>query len=316
MIMKNLFIVDPLELIEKKMGNDSSTAIIKAGLKRGHIFFVAEISDLILRGSDLNVYCRKVLKITDKGYKLGEVKTMSANDFQVIWLRKNPPFDETYLMHLAVFDQLSRHKILFINNPEIVRELNEKLTILNFPKYIIDTIVTMNLDEIKKFWQKYKKIVVKGLTGFGGDSVILIENWQKDFMKLKRLSQDGSRFLMAQKFIANVHNGDKRVTILNGKVAGVLVRVPPKDSFIAYTGGGATVHKTELNKSELKIANDVAKFLKKRGIFWGGLDLIDGYLSEVNLTSPSFLAAANSKFNIGMENIIWDEVEDVIKQLN
>ena len=117
---------------------------------------------------------------------------------------------------------------------------------------------------------------------------------------------------MAQKFVEDVYDGDKRVTILDGKVVGVLLRVPPKNSFIAYTGGGATVHLTELNQREKMIANEVASFLKKKNIFWAGLDFIGGYLSEINITSPSLLASAHRKFGLNLDEKIWIKVEKKI----
>ena len=308
---RHLFIVDPLENILPKIHNDSSSLLMEAGLKRGHKIWVALMEDLILKPEGLFVFCQEVSDLNlEKGYVLSEKKLMPAKDFDVIWLRKNPPFDETYLMHLALLDQLMHHKIFFINNPSAVRELNEKLTIFYFPQYIAPTIVTMKLSEIEIFWKLHKKIVIKGLTGFGGDSVIAVEDWQKDQEKVVALSQNGKRFLMAQKFLNEVYKGDKRITILDGEVAGALLRVPPKNSFIAYTGGGATVEQTELTPQEMVISQEVGKFLKARGIFWAGLDIIGGYLSEINLTSPSLLAAANRKFNVRLEERIWGKVDE------
>lgn len=313
--MKHLFIVDPLSEIFKKVLNDSSTLLMQEGLKRGHEIYVSTLDNLLLTSQFLKVKCQKVLAINDQSvefesaYQLEDWQDQFAEAFQVIWLRKNPPFDETYLMHLALFDGLTGSKVFFINNPQSIRALNEKLTILNFPNDIIETIVTMNISEIHDFWQQHKKIVVKGLTGFGGDSVILIEDWKKDHPNLEKLSQNGKRFLMVQKFIENVVEGDKRITVVNGKIIGALVRVPPENSFIAYTGGGATVHQTTLSTAETKLAEKVAKFLNEHGIFWAGIDLIDGNLSEINITSPSILAAANRKFGLNLENKIWNELE-------
>jgi glutathione synthase len=136
--------------------------------------------------------------------------------------------------------------------------LNEKICIFNFPDFIADTIVTMSLEEIYEFWKNHKKIVVKGLTGFGGDSVILIENWEKDREKLQTLSQSGKRFLMAQKFLENIYLGDKRITMVDGKVLGVFSRVPAENTFIAYTGAGATVHLAELTEREELISKEEA----------------------------------------------------------
>lgn len=308
---KHLFIIDPLHDILPKIKNDSSTAIMQEGLERGHKIFITTLPGLVYTSNFLKVKCQMVRAIDlEKGYELDETLEEFAHDFDVIWLRKNPPFDETYLMHLALFDQLQKHKIIFINDPGSIRALNEKLSILNFPEYIVETLVTMNLEEIKKFWENHQKIVVKGLTGFGGDSVIMIEDWTKDEEKLIKLSQNGKRFLMVQKFIENVYQGDKRITIFDGEIVSTLIRIPPKNSFIAYTGAGATVEKTEVNESETKIAQNVGKFLKQNGIFWGAIDLIDGYLSEINITSPSFLASANRQMDLKLEKKLWDSLEN------
>lgn len=309
--MKNLFIIDPLETIIRKMEADSTTLLIESGLKRGHEIYIATLPDLILTAEFFKIRARKVLSFDlINGYKLADSEDYFAHEFKVIWLRKNPPFDETYLMHLGVLDRLMGGEVFFVNNPNSVRALNEKLAILNFPNFIIETLVTMKLEEIFNFWRTHQKIVVKGLTGFGGDSVILIQDWQKDLNKLVKLSNEGRRFLMAQKFIENVYQGDKRITILDGKIIGALLRVPAGGSFIAYTGGGATVHLTNLDQSEKKIAEEVGNFLRKQKIFWAGIDLIDGHLSEVNITSPSLLAAAHREFGLNLDQRIWDKVED------
>lgn len=306
---KHLFIIDPIENILPKIQNDSSSLLMETGLERGHEMYVAQVEDLFLKPDGLMVYSQKVKAVSlEEGYSLSEKEILPAKQFDVIWLRKNPPFDETYLMHLALLDQVSHHKIFFINNPSAVRELNEKLTIFYFPRSIAPTLVTMKLSELEKFWKEHGKIVVKGLTGFAGDSVIAVEDWQKDQEKIMMLSQNGKRFLMAQKFLEEVYQGDKRVTILDGEVIGALLRIPPKNSFIAYTGGGAAVEQTRLTDQEMAIAKEVGKFLKDRGIFWAGLDIIGGYLSEINITSPSLLAAANRKFQLALEQKVWDKV--------
>ncbi len=306
--MKHLFLIDPLPSLNLK--NDSSTLLIQEGLRRSHEIYIATLPDLLVTPTLFKVRAQKVLQADPQsGYKVDPPQEYLAPSFQLIWLRKNPPFDETYLMHLALLDELTKHKVAFINNPSSIRALNEKLTILNFPQYIIQTIVTMNLDDLKAFWQEHGKIVLKGLTGFGGDAVILVEAWAKSEEHIAKLTQGGKRFIMAQKFIEKVYQGDKRVTVVNGKILGALLRVPPKNSFIAYTGGGATVETTTLTDHETMVAQEVALFLKKHNIFWAGLDLIDGYLSEINITSPSLLAAANTTFKIHMERPLWDEVE-------
>ncbi len=323
--MKHLFIIDPLSSLLPKIHNDSSTLLMQEGLKRGHEIYISTIENLLLTSKFLKINCQKVQAIdleqpqpTDPSslsFQLDPFLEQFAQEFDVIWLRKNPPFDETYLMHLAMFDNLAGapdqagSKVRFVNNPQRVRELNEKLTILNFPNDIVETIVTMKLEEIHDFWQQHRKIVVKGLTGFGGDSVIQINNWEDDLAKLQKLTQNGTRFVMIQKFIDNVYLGDKRITLVNGKVLGALLRVPPQNSFIAYTGGGATVHQTMLSETETALAQKVAQFLNEKGIFWAGIDLIDGFLSEINITSPSLLAAANTKFGLYLEQRIWDEID-------
>ena len=313
MVKQHLFIVDPIENILPKIHNDSSSLLIQTGLKRGHEMYMCYIEDLIMKTEGLMAFCQKVNSVSvENGYSIEVKEMLLAKNFDTIWLRKNPPFDETYLMHLALLDQISHHKVFFINNPTTVRELNEKLTIFYFPQYIAPTLVTMKLEELKNFWNIHKKIVMKGLTGFGGDSVIAVENWQKDEEKILKLSQNGTRFLMAQKFLDEVYVGDKRVTILDGEVVGALLRVPPQHSFIAYTGGGATVEQTELTDREMEISKNVGKFLKEKGIFWAGLDIIGGYLSEINITSPSLLAAANRQFKLNLEEKIWIKVEEYI----
>ncbi len=327
--MKSLFLIDPLETILPKIQKDSSSQLMETGLARGHEIFVATVHDLLLRQSGLGIRCRNVLSVTTSehsnapstlaplaapepaGFDLGEEADVDAGSFDVIWLRKNPPFDETYFMHLELFDQLSHSypRVFFINHPRIIRDVNEKLCIFDFPEFITDTIVTMDLQTIRSFWKSHGTIVVKGLTGFGGDSVVMIESWDRDFPKLEALSNGGSRFLMAQVFLKNIYQGDKRVTLVEGKILNVFSRVPAENSFLAYTGAGATVHESTLTSREETIIKAVGNYARTHGVFLAGVDLIDGFLMEINLTSPSFFAQANREMNLKSDQIIWERVE-------
>lgn len=307
---RHLFIMDPLSTIE--IAKDTSSLLIKEGLTRGHDVYFTDLAGLTLTPQFLRVRCSKVLAVNSDRYQMLEAGDEFAESFDVIWLRKDPPFDETYLAHLSLFDRLNEEKTLFINNPSQVRALNEKLTIFNFPEFIAETIVTMNLEEIRAFWQRRGKIVIKSLTGFSGQDVEMLIDESKDWDKLVKLSNNGTRFIMAQEFLENVYLGDKRIYLLDGQIIGQLLRVP-QNSFKGNLHAGGQAASTDLTDREKEIANEVGKFLQTAGVLFAGIDLIDGRLTEINVTSPGVVVEANRVSGTTLEKDIWDCVESRLR---
>jgi len=314
----NLFVLDSMGTIEKSIENDSSTDLIIEGLNRGEEIYICEMDDIFAKGASIKISAQKVNSVDyKKGYGLesmGEVgcdrPVLDGAGFDMIWLRKNPPFDLKYLSHLHILEVLADQKpdIVWVNHPRAILEWNEKLTILEFSEYIVDTIVTSDIQQIKDFFDKYEKIVLKGLHGFASNDILLVDNFEIQNGEIEEFLKKENNFVMAQRFIEEIYQGDKRVNIVNSGVLPPLVKLPPEGSFLTATRLGSEVKTTELTDHESELVQKVIKFCKKENIMWAGIDIIGGYLSEFNITSPSFLAKANRELGLNQEKQFWDLV--------
>ena len=200
------------------------------------------------------------------------------------------------------------NKVKILNDPVSVRNISEKFYSINFLKYMPDTIFTKNLREIEKFLKKNKKIVIKPIHGYAGKDILFMNNLFNKKKLKKYIDKIGH--IMAQKFLPNVKNGDKRVFILNGKIKGAIRRIPAKGSILSNISQGGLAVKASLNKKELYISKLVAKKLKKNNIFFAGIDLVSNYLiGDINVTSPTGLTQYKNLTGVNLAKNFWDEAE-------
>jgi len=212
-----------------------------------------------------------------------------------------------YITATFFLEQLPKN-VKVINNPVSVRNVSEKFYSVNFLKYMPPTIFTKNIEEIKKFVKKYKKIVIKPIHGYGGKNILFVNKSINQIKVLNYIKKFGH--VMVQKFIPQVTKGDKRVFIINGLVKGAIQRVPRKGSFISNLAQGGKAIKTELNFRELKISKVVAKHLKKSKIFFAGIDLVSNYLiGDINVTSPTGLKNFKDLSGINLAKDFWNNLE-------
>ena len=198
--------------------------------------------------------------------------------------------------------------VKIVNDPTSIRNISEKLFSINFKKLMPPTIFTKNLDEIKKFIKINKKIVLKPIHGYAGKDIIYI-NSIKQIKKIRQyLKKIGH--VMAQKYLPGIKYGDKRVFIINGKVKGAISRVPSSNSILSNLSQGGKAVKTTLSHKEINVSNQVAKVLKKNGIFFAGIDLVSGYLiGDINVTSPTGLPQFKELTGVNLAKNYWDELE-------
>ncbi|MDA1021401.1 MAG: glutathione synthase [Cyanobacteria bacterium] len=210
--------------------------------------------------------------------------TMNLEDFDYIFMRKDPPVDDEYKRECKIMAQCKKAKV--INKPESLINLNEKLMILNFPDLIIETIVTDDLEVIKAFVNNHGKVVMKPLDGFGGAGISLLE--------LDSVIECPSEQMMLQKYIPDIKlEGDKRIIVVNGKPIGALLRIPPENDFRANLAVGGSYAKYQMNERDREICDKIKPFLLENGIYFAGVDLIGNYLTEINITSPTCLQEIN-----------------------
>ena len=218
-------------------------------------------------------------------YFIQRTKLLDLSKVNFILMRQNPPFNMDYITATFLLDKISK-KTQIINDPFSVRNMPEKLYSIDFVKLMPPTIFTKNIDDIKKFLKKYKKIVIKPTHGYGGKNILFIDKNMKRSQIVDYIRKN--EHLMVQKFIPEIKYGDKRVFIIDGIIKGAIKRVPKQGSILSNIGQGGKALETVLTKKETYITKFVAKGLKKNNIIFAGIDLIGDYLTgDINITSPT-----------------------------
>ena len=266
---------------------------------------------------DLNLLNKKVIAKADqikffdnsKSYfkKINKIN-LDLSKTKFVLMRQNPPFNMDYITATFYLEFLKKTKV--VNNPKSVRNISEKFYSINFLKMMPPTIFTENIQEIKKFLKKNKKIVIKPIHGFAGKNILFIQNRLNISSISRYLKSFGT--VMVQKYLPGVIKGDKRIFIINGKVCGAIQRIPSKGSILSNISQGGTAVKTKLNLKEKKVANTIAKELKKENIFFAGIDLVSGYLiGDINVTSPTGLPQYKELTGINLAKNFWDQLENL-----
>jgi glutathione synthase len=296
--MRILFIIDPIEKL--KADFDSSLRIMAACKKKGFEVLHCNPADIFY---DNDIYAFFNNK---NGFRKERLV-----DFDVIFIRQDPPFDYAYLTCTYLLEMIE-DQVLIINKPSSIRNYTEKLSSLYFKEYMPKTIVTRKLEIIENFIKDHKQAVIKPLYNAAGNGVEKINqlDWADKSQKLIDSCQDS---IMVQEFLPEIYQGDKRVFIAFGKIVGFYRRVPAEDNFLAnYAQGGHSVA-TELTDVQMNIANELAQFLFSKQIYLAGIDLIGDKLTEINITSPTGLVAINNISNIVSEDIIVDKLLSHLK---
>jgi glutathione synthase len=200
-----------------------------------------------------------------------------------------------------------KEKVQILNNPTSIRNVSEKLYSVKFQKYMPNTIFTQNIDEIKNFFKKHKKVILKPIHSYSGNDIHLLTSFNLEIIK-KFIKQHDH--IMCQKFIPKISKGDKRVFLINGKVCGAISRVPKKGSFLSNMSKGAKPINIKLTKIETKVSKLIAKDLKKQNIFFAGIDFIDQKLNgDINVTSPTGLKTLYDLSGINLAKTFWKELK-------
>ena len=223
-----------------------------------------------------------------------------------ILIRQDPPFNLEYISTTYILDHI-KHKVRIINDPTSIRNVSEKLFSAKYQKFMPQTIFSQNLNEIKSFFKKNKKVIIKPIHGYGGNNILLMNKFNSKIIKSFIKKHD---HIMCQKFLTNISKGDKRVFIINGKVVGAISRVPKKGSFLSNMSKGAVPINVKLTKSELKIAKIISKDLQKENIYFAGIDFIDQKLNgDINVTSPTGLKTLYDLSSINLAKTFWKELK-------
>lgn len=241
-----------------------------------------------------------------KFFKIIKNQKLNLELCKYILIRQDPPFNLEYISTTYILDQI-KHKVKIINDPTSIRNVSEKLYSAKYQKFMPETIFSQNLDEIKSFFKRNKKVIVKPIHSYSGNDILLMNSFN-----LKTINNFIKKHdhIMCQKFLPKISKGDKRVFIINGKVVGAISRVPKKGSFLSNMSKGAVPINIKLTKSELKISKLISKDLKKENIFFAGIDFIDQKLNgDINVTSPTGLKSYYDLSGINLAKLFWKELK-------
>ena len=223
-----------------------------------------------------------------------------------ILIRQDPPFNMEYISATHILDTI-KDKVKIVNNPTSIRNVSEKLYSIKYQKYMPATLFSQNINEIKNFFRKNKKVILKPVNSFSGNNIYLLSKFNLKLIKKIIKKHD---YVMCQKFLPRISKGDKRVFIINGKVFGAISRVPKKGSFLSNLSKGAKPINTKLTTTEKKISKLIARDLKKDNIFFAGIDFIDQKLNgDINVTSPTGLKTLYDLSKINLAKTFWKELK-------
>ena len=241
-----------------------------------------------------------------KIFKILKYQKLNLMKCKFILIRQDPPFNLKYISTTYILDTI-KDNVKIINDPTSIRNISEKLYSAKYFKFMPQTIFTQNINEVKKFFKNNKKIIIKPIHSFGGNDIHLLEKFNSKLIKnfIKKHDQ-----IMCQKYLSKVYKGDKRVFLINGKIAGVISRVPKKGSFLSNMSKGARPINTKLTKIEIRISKLIAQDLKKKKIFFAGIDFIDQKLNgDINVTSPTGLKTFYDLSKINLAKTFWKELK-------
>ena len=303
--MAYLFIIDPIESLNKI--KDSSLLLMKECLRRNIEVHFSEINQFSIDEGNVNIHSQKIISL-EKGIKYQDTELNLSSFFKKIFIRKDPPFDDDYLNLTYLLDHAVQEGTDVINNPSSIRNHNEKLSILNFQEIIPPTIVTSTTSDVVKFLKLHEKIVLKPINGMAGNGIFVIDELDKNINSILETSTvNDTKVMMAQKYIPDIIEGDKRIIIIKGEpLPFCLARIPDGKDFRANLAKGGTGIAKKLTADDIKIVNVIKKYLVKSKLDFVGIDVIGKYLTEINVTSPTCLVEIENQTNFNSAEFIID----------
>lgn len=306
--------MDPIETIN--VAGDSSFALMLEAQKRGHIVWHYQPGDLSYRDGRVVAVARsiRVQRVAGDHFSFGETRLLDlADDVDVVLMRQDPPFDLAYITATHLLERIA-DRTLVVNDPAAVRNAPEKLFVLDFAEYMPPTLITRRLDEAKAFHAQHGEVVVKPLYGNAGSAVFHVGRNDANLAALTELFGEVWREpFMVQAFLPDVSKGDKRIVLIDGKPAGAINRLPKSGEIRSNLAAGGSAEATELTPREQEICAKLGPELAKRGLIFVGIDVIAGYLTEINVTSPTGIMAVDGFNGTDTPALIWDVIETKLK---
>jgi glutathione synthase len=301
--------MDPIDRIDIR--GDSTFAILLEAERRGHEILYYTPPNLALEGDRL-LARGHTLNVADQlgaHFRLGEARRENLADWDVVLLRQDPPFDMAYITTTHLLERI-HPRTLVVNDPAHVRNAPEKIFVLDFLDLMPATLVTRALEDVLAFRRTYKDIILKPLYGNGGASVFRVRPDDSNLASLVELFQTVFREpFMVQEYRPEVRAGDKRIILVDGEFSGAINRVPAEGETRSNLHVGGTAAKTELTEREREICSRLGPELKRRGLIFTGIDVIGGFLTEINVTSPTGIRQVKAFGGADIAVHIWDVIE-------
>ncbi|TDR19528.1 glutathione synthase [Marinicella litoralis] len=312
-MIKIAVVMDPIENINPI--KDSSFAMMLEAQKRGYEIHYITANHLYCKHGKAMAKTQHI-SVTDSAtdwYKLKPHNHTALNEFQIILMRKDPPFNMEYIMDTYVLDQ-TKPNTHVINKPQALRDANEKFFTETFPECTPDNVISRDVNILKSAIMDLGDAIVKPMDGMGGDSIFKTHKNDKNLnVILETVTQNGTKTTMIQKFIPAISQGDKRILMINGEaVPYALARIPSAEDFRGNLAKGGTGKGLPLSKSDYKICEIVGPKLKEMGIVFAGIDVIGEYLTEVNVTSPTCIRELDKIFDLNIAGELFDCIEQDI----
>ena len=302
--------MDPLESIG--IAGDSTFALMLTAQERGHRLFHYLPEDLGYEDGRVRAQARPVTvqQVEGDHFTAGEPRTLDlATDVDVVLMRQDPPFDIGYITATYLLERIAG-ETLIVNDPRSVRDAPEKLFVLDYARFMPPTLITRSLPELKAFHAKHGEIVVKPLHGNAGAAVFRIDRDGTNLAALAELfGQVWREPYIAQAFLPAVADGDKRIVLVDGEIAGAINCKPGAGEIRSNLAAGGTAHETTLTDREREICAALGPDLKARGLIFVGIDVIGGHLTEINVTSPTGIVAIDKFNGSDTPGMIWDAIE-------
>jgi glutathione synthase len=307
-------VMDPISGIDPK--KDSSLAMLIEAAKRDYEIYYMEQKDLKLIDGCATAQAT-IIEILDdqkKWYKNKSNVSIDLKELNIILMRKDPPFDMEYIYTTYVLDKAEENGVLIVNKPQSLRDMNEKVYTAWFPECTPSTLISRSMTEIKSFLKQHNKIVVKPLDGMGGKSIFVVDrNDGNANVIIETLTNFGKCSAMAQVYIPEIKEGDKRILLIDGNpVPYALARIPSKDDNRGNLVMGAVGEGRDLTERDKLICSKISQTLKKKGILFCGIDVIGDYLTEINSTSPTGIRELDSIYNLNIASDLFDVLEKKI----
>jgi len=307
--MQVAFQMDSLSKIN--FTTDSTISLILESQSRNNKNYIYTPNDLFIKNNEVFALA-SLINFNNKDftkYKSIKKKIVKLSSMSIVFIRQDPPYDMAYITSLHILELIDSKKTRIINDPMGIRNSPEKILIFDFPKLIPPTIVTRSKDQVIQFLKKYKKAVIKPLYGNGGEGIFLISIKDLNLNQIIEsfISNNKEQFIV-QKYLPDIIKGDKRIILVDGEPVGAIARIPKANEIRSNIHVGGTAKKIEMSKSDQLICNTIGPELKKRKLFFVGIDIIGKNLIEINVTSPTCIREIKQYSKVDISKIIWDKL--------